>query len=246
MVPSAKEIVPMCEGNVSMHKGNGPMREENSPASKGNGPAWRKWSRTKEMVPREGNGPAWRKWSHAKEMVPREGNGPARRKWFCVREMVPHKGNGPTQRKWSRAKEMVLRKGNGPVRRKWSHDGFQSPIQTPSQWDCCLLANHGAFWTLKCIQSEALKPPTTHLATYIIDAWYVLFPNSEYFPENLKFARYILYYSISFFVFHDWKTNQYFILFFQWVSGFFQSFPFWFPVPFCLCSCLPISCPWLV
>ena len=42
---------------------------------------------------------------------------------------------------------------------------INTPIQTPSQWDCCLLANYGAFLALMRVQSEVPKLSTTHLAT---------------------------------------------------------------------------------
>ena len=139
------------------------------------------------MVPREGNGPAQRKWSctkemfprtkemvpPAKEMVPREGNSPARYGNGPAHEgnSPAHDGNGPTHNGNS-----PTRKGNSPTQRKWSRIAFQSAIETPSQWDRCLLGNHGAYSApvqhlfqpmrghggRSRVQSAHAKAPTTH------------------------------------------------------------------------------------
>ena len=132
MVPCAKEIFPHTKEMVPRMKemvpcdGNGPPCKANGPAHEGNCSCARRklFLRAKEIVPaREGNCSCARRklFLHAKEIVPaREGNSPA------------HEGNSPAQG------------GNGPAQRKWSCNAFQSLIETPSQWDRSLLANHGA------------------------------------------------------------------------------------------------------
>ena len=96
-------------------------------------------------------------------MVLHEGNSPA-----CYGNGPMHNGNSP------------MHEENSPAQRKWSRIAFQSPIETPSQWDHSLLGNHNAYSApvqhlfqpmrghsgRSRIQSARAKAPTTHLAPF--------------------------------------------------------------------------------